>query len=248
MAIQASDITDIRKKYVTPKGELEPYAYLNKPDFGRDHFVNERGTYKCSLTFSLDDPKTVALMDFIDEVYNKNWEMRLADHEDNPPPRVRGKKVLEPYKGDLPYTDNGDGTVTFSFSAWASFIKDGKKQDIRMTYADSRGRPLKADQVPAIWSGSILRASFKVLPYGWSNVAGASVKLQLHGVMLIDVISGSGGADEFAEFAEEDGGFEAGDYVAADSRGNHEDEEQDDQAPWEGEDEGGEPELGTGDY
>lgn len=250
MAVNEKDIVDTRKRFVSPKGVLEPYAYLNKPDYGRDHFVNERGQYKASITCELDDPKVQQFIKFIDDIYQRNWELRLADHKENPPAVQRGKKPLEPYQGSLPYVENDDGTVTFNFSAWASYLKDGEKKAINLTFADAKGKPVKAADVPNIWSGSELRVSFKALPYGWSNVAGASVKLQLQGVMLIDVKTSSDGADEFAEFAEEDG-FEAGDYAPAKSSTPDYGDDDEDDAPWEDRGDAGEDSMGvqgTGDF
>ena len=209
MAVDNSKIVDLNKRFVSPKGILEPYAYLNRPDYGHGHFANERGKYKAALTFSADDPQVQKLIAFVEDVYNKTYDTYLADYKANPPPVARGKKALEPYQGDLPFIENGDGTVTFRFDAWASFI-DKKTQEVKqinLTYADAKGKPIKTKDLPSIFGGSELRTSFKVLPYGWSNVAGASVKLQLQGVMLINVVESSGGG-EFGEFAEE-GGFEA---------------------------------------
>lgn len=249
MAVNNNDIVDTRKRFVSPKGTLEAYAYLNKPDYGRDHFVNDRGQYKCSITCDLSDPKVQQFIKFIDDIYERNWELRIADHNENPPTVQRGKKPLEPYKGNLPYVENGDGTVTFNFGAWASYLKDGEKKAINLTFADAKGKPVRGADVPNIWSGSELRVSFKVLPYGWSQVAGASVKLQLQGVMLIDVKTSSDGADEFAEFAEEEG-FAAGDHApAAKSSGapDYDDEE----APWVDQgnaDEGSMGVQGSGDF
>ena len=211
MAVDHSKIVDLNKRFVSPKGVLEPYAYLNKPDYGRDNFKNERGKYKLALTMEVSDPNVQKLMKFIEDKYELTYKMYLEDHAENPPAVVRGKKALEPYQGELPFVDNGDGTVTFKMDAWASYTdKDKNIKPITLTYADARGKPIKAKDLPNIFGGSTLRASFKVMPYGWSNVAGASVKLQLQGVMLIDVVESSqDGANDFGDYAEDDG-YEAG--------------------------------------
>lgn len=240
MAVDNKTITDTNKRYVSPKGTLEPYAYLNKPDYGRDHFANERGKYKAAITMDLSDPKVQELCAFLTEVYDKTYEVYLQDNRENPPKVVKGKKILEPYQGDLPFIENDDGTVTFKFDAWAAYT-DSKTNEIKpisLSYADARGKPIKQKELPNIFGGSTLRASFKILPYGWSNVAGASIKLQLQGVMLIDVVESSGGTDEFSEFAEEDG-YEADGSLKADPsdrKGSKDD------APWNQDDD---QDLGT---
>ena len=53
-----------------------------------------------------------------------------------------------------------------------------------------------------------MKIRFSLVPYGWSAVAGASVKLQLEGVMLVELATFGGGEDDWADEAVE-GGYEA---------------------------------------
>ncbi|MCY4689490.1 hypothetical protein LI077_23070, partial [Escherichia coli] len=46
---------------------------------------------------------------------------------------------------------------------------------------------------------------YTLFPYGWSAVAGASVKLQLDSVMLIKLVEFGGGDDDWGDEIEEDG-------------------------------------------
>lgn len=72
---------------------------------------------------------------------------------------------------------------------------------------DSKGK--RINDVPLIAGGSEIKVKFSMVPYGWSAVAGASVKLQLEGVMLVKLASfGGGSEDDWADEVEE-GGFEA---------------------------------------
>lgn len=211
MAVDTNTIVERNKRFVTPKGIAEPYAYLNRPDYGQGHFANDRGKHKVSLTYPVSDPEVQKLMGFLEGLYAKTYEVYLEDHKKNPPAVQRGKKPLEPYQGNLPFVENGDGTVTFRFDAWASYVDPKTKQTkpINLTYADAQGRPIANSNVPNIFGGSELRVSYKVVPYGWSNIAGASIKLQLQGVQLIKVVESSNDAsNDFADFAEE-GGYEA---------------------------------------
>lgn len=256
MAVNNRDIVDTNKRFVSPKGILEPYAYLNRPDYGQDHFKNERGKYKATVTYDLKEPAVQKLVAWIDELFEETYATYLKDHKENPPPPVpRGKKPLEPYQGNLPYTENDDGTVTFRFEAWAAYTdrKTNAIRPINMAYADARGKPIKQTALPNIFAGTELRVSFKVLPYGWSTVAGAAIKLQLQGAMLINVVESSQEQDNgFGEYAEEDGGFDAAEHTA------HKDASQGvsaaageavEESPWEGEDElGTETPQGTGDF
>lgn len=194
--------------YTTPKGVVEPYAYLTKPDFGGEGFENPRGTYKCSLTLP-NGPSTQAMIDKIVSIHEADYAARLEAHEANPPKPVKGKKLLEPYEGDLPFFDNGDGTTTFNFKAHASFDdkKTGENKKINIGIVDSKGK--RITDLPFISGGSELKIKFSIQPYGWSNVAGCSVKLQLEGVMVV-MLNNSAGGDDWGDDIEE-GGFEAAD-------------------------------------
>lgn len=194
--------------YTTPKGTVEPYAYLTKPDFGGEGFENPRGTYKCSLTLP-NGPSTQAMIDKIVAIHEADYAARLEAHEANPPKVVKGKKVLEPYEGDLPFFDNGDGTTTFNFKAHASFDdkKTGENKKINIGIVDSKGK--RINDLPFIAGGSELKIKFSIQPYGWSNVAGCSVKLQLEGVMVV-ILNNNAGGDDWGDDIEE-GGFEAAD-------------------------------------
>lgn len=181
-----------KKTFTTPAGKCEPYAYINKPDFGGVGFENPRGTYKVSLTLE-NGPQCQAMIDAIVKCHEEDYAARLEAHEANPPVVKKGKKPLEPYEGDLPFFDNGDGTTTFNFKGYASYERDGVRKEIVLGVVDSKGKRIQ--EVPIIAGGSIIKVKFSMVPYGWSNVAGSSVKLQLEGVQLLELASFSGGDD-----------------------------------------------------
>lgn len=196
-----------KKIYTTKIGVCEPYAYFNKPDFGGEGFKNPRGNYKGSVTFKNEDCQE--LVDLIVSTHEVDYAERLEAYEANPPPVQKGKKPLKPYEGDYPFYDNGDGTTTFTFKCYASYedkkTKETKK--IELGVVDSKGKRIQ--QVPIIGGGSKVKIRFSLVPYGWSSVAGSSVKLQLEGVMLVELAEFTGGGDDWADDAVEGG------YVAS---------------------------------
>lgn len=199
-----------KKILVSAIGTVEPYCYLQKPDYGHGDFKNERGVYKASLTCKIDDPRAIQMMKDIEATAEADYAARLEEHEANPPQVARGKKPLLPYQGYLPFFDNGDGTVTFNFKCYGSFIDKKTKETkaIELAVVDAKG--VRIRQVPAISGGSVLKLKYSMMPYGWSAVAGASVKLQLEGVMLIDLVEfGAGGNDDWGDETVEGG------YVAS---------------------------------
>lgn len=195
--------------FTTPKGIAEPYCSLQKPDYGNPEkgFGNPRGLWKVDLTV----PSRVAqpLIDKIVEAHEANYKKLLADYEKNPPVVPRGKKHLLPYEGDMPFVDNGDGTVTFKIKGYASYIDKTTQENkaIPLKVVDSKGK--RIDNVPAIAGGSELKVKFTLFPYGWTAVAGASVKLQIDSVMLLNLKEFDGGND-WADDVEE-GGYSADD-------------------------------------
>lgn len=198
------------KSFISAKGVAEPYCYLAAPDYGSGQFKNDRGVYKVSLTVNSNDPKCKQMIDQIIAAHEEDYAERLEDFKANPPSVARGKKPLQPYVGDMPFTENEDGTTTFNFKCYASFI-DKKTQEVKqinVPIVDSQGKVIKGKR-PAISGGSELKIMYNIIPYGWSQVAGASVKLQLSSVMLIKLVEFSGDVTGAWADEAEDGGFTA---------------------------------------
>ena len=216
----------------TPKGIAEPYCALQKPDYGNPEkgFGNPRGLWKVDHT--VPSREAQPLIDKIVQAHEANYKKLLAEHEKNPPVVPRGKKPLLPYEGDMPFVDNGDGTVTFKIKGYASYIDKNTQENkaIPLKVVDSKGK--RIDNVPAIAGGSELKVKFTLFPYGWTAVAGASVKLQIDSVMLLNLKEFEGGND-WADDVEE-GGYSADDSSEweegeeASSRGHAEEEIPDD--------------------
>lgn len=197
-----------KKIFTTPVGNCEPYAYINKPDFGGQGFENPRGTYKVSLTLP-NDSRTQSMIDAIVKCHEEDYAARLEAHEENPPKVAKGKKPLLPYEGDYPFFDNGDGTTTFNFKCYGSFEdkKTGETKKIVLGVVDSTGKRIQ--DVPIVAGGSQIKVRFSMVPYGWSAVAGSSVKLQLEGVMIVELATFGGGGDDWGDEVES-GGYTAG--------------------------------------
>lgn len=195
-----------KKVYTSALGTAEPYAYIAKPDFGQGSFKNERGVYKVQLT--IPNAKCQSMIDAIVKCHEENYAARVEEYEANPPAAQRGKKPLQPYEGDMPFFDNGDGTTTFIFKCYGSFTdkKTGENKPINLVVVDSKGK--KIHDVPMVAGGSKLKVKFSMIPYGWSKVAGASVKLQLEGVMIVELASFGGAEDDWGDEVVE-GGYEA---------------------------------------
>jgi len=199
------------KIYTTGLGTVEPYAYLTKPDYGNGEkgFGNPRGVYKGNLTLSNSDPRCQAMIDEIVKCHEEHYAERKAEYEANPPVPQRGKKPVLPYEGDLPFYDNGDGTTTFKFNCYASYQdkKTKETRTINVVIVDSKGK--KIEQLPQfIGAGSKCKFKYKLMPYPWNPSVGASVKLQLDSVMLVELATSGGGESDWADDVEE-GGYEA---------------------------------------
>ncbi|USL94570.1 single-stranded DNA-binding protein [Escherichia phage TM1] len=170
------------KTFTTPvAGIVEPYAWLNKADTK----FNERGEHKVNLTFDLSNPKVRKMIDVLQKIHDDAYAKALADHEKNPPQVQRGKKPIEPREGDMPWIENGDGTVTLKFKCFASYLKDGKSEPIVLRFYDTDAKLIR--DVPNIGAGSKLKVKFKVLPFKWNAATGASVKLQLESCLLVEL-------------------------------------------------------------
>ncbi|WPK27833.1 single-stranded DNA-binding protein [Pseudomonas phage phiPstE] len=214
----------------TPVGTAEPYCSIQKPDFGNPEkgFGNPRGVYKVSLT--IPSREAQPLIDKITKAYDKNWA-EISEAWENggraaaQAKLARSKKLLEAYQGELPFFENEDGTVTFKFSGYASYKdqKTGENRDIVLRVVDAKGKRIEA--VPAIAGGSKLKVRFSIFPYTFGAVVGASVKLQLDSVMLIELREFAAGGDDWA--GQEEEGFEAPDDREEGWRGEQGEEDED---------------------
>lgn len=220
------------KTFTTPAvGTVEPYAWLNKADTK----YNERGEHKVNLTFPLSDERVRKMLNVLQKIHDDAYAAALADHEKNPPQVQRGKKPIEPREGDMPWIENGDGTVTLKFKCFASYLKDGKSEPIVLRFYDTDGKLIR--DVPNIGSGSEIKVKFKVLPFKWNAATGASVKLQLESVLLVKLKEWTGDGDGGDGGWGDDEAIGSGGYKAstdgdfgADDFGGGEAEGQDDSA------------------
>lgn len=202
--------------FFTPRGKVEPYCSIQKPDYGNKEkgFGNDRGVYKVNLTMSSKDAQP--MINRIVKAHEANWaeiqnEWANGGEAAARAKLQRGKTLLVPYEGVLPFFENEDGTVTFKFSGYASYLDKETKvsKDIVLKVVDAKGK--RVDVVPAISGGSELKVRYSQFAYSFSNVAGASVKLQLDSVMLLKLVEYAAGGDDWSG-QEEEG------YVAPDER------------------------------
>lgn len=208
-----------RKIFISAKGKAAPYCSIQKPDYGNDQFPQPRGEYKVKLIVPLAQAK--ADMDRIRKLADESYAEFLADHKANPPKVAPGKKPVPVRQGDLPFFEDGEGNVIFNFKGYASYTdaKTGDVREITLKVADSTGKNMSV--VPNISGGSTLKLRYSMFPYKWNTAVGASVKLQLEGVMLIDLVEfgGAGGDDDW-------GDAEEGGYVAEETTERREWEEE----------------------
>lgn len=194
--------------FFTPKGTAEPYCSIQKPDYGNEEkgFGNPRGVYKVNLTVPRADAQPH--IDRINRMHAENWAQIQKDWKNGGEAAAkaklqRGKTLLVPYEGVLPYFENDDGTVTFKFSSYASYQDKTTKETkpLVLKVVDAKGK--RIDAVPAISGGSELKVRYNPFAYGFNATVGASVKLQLDSVMLITLREFAAGADDWAGEEEE---------------------------------------------
>lgn len=200
--------------FFTPKGIAEPYCSIQKPDYGNPEkgFGNPRGVYKVNLTVPRKDAQK--MIDQIEKAHAENWATIQKEWQNGGEAAAkaklqRGKTLLQPYEGQLPYFENDDGTVTFKFSGYASYQdKDKVTKEIVLKVVDAKGK--RIDVVPAISGGSELKVRYSLFAYTYGAVVGASVKLQLDSVMLITLREFAAGSDDWAGEEEADGYVDPG--------------------------------------
>ena len=183
------------KSMVTGLGRLGPYPYLTQPDFGFGEFKQARGKYKCTLDLDADDPKCVQMMEEIKELHDANYQEILGAF------KKKGGRGKAPKQADLPYFENGDGTVTFKFNSWASYVSRTTNENIKLELPvrDKDGKPFP--EAPRLYEGSEVRIKFNLVPYGNTTID-SGVKLQLQMVRVYSIAE-FGGDDDWGDDADQ---------------------------------------------
>jgi len=190
----------------SPKGTFK-WPRLNEPDTK----FKEEGEYSVKVVMNPTDKGVQELIDAIDEAAAAS----LAFAQDKAETPAKAKKWETKY---LPYADVEDedgeptGEVEVKFTMKASGVnrRTGKAWTRKPAIFDAQGTPLT--DAPAIWGGTVGKINFEIIPYSPTPQVGASVKLGLNAVQIIELVSGgtSASASSFG-FGAEDGGFVAAD-------------------------------------
>lgn len=183
----------------TPLGVVGAYPYIQRPDTE----YNDRGEYRIKL--AVPSGKAQRLINLITAAHEENLEALKAN------PKFKGKRIKE---GDMPYFEDDEGNVVFTFKMYGSF-KDGatgELKDLTLRVYDSQGKRIQ--DVPAISGGSTGKVEFSLFAYPPSGAVGASVKLQLSKFQLKDLVVYTGGAND--SFGDEEDDEMSGGYVAED--------------------------------
>ena len=212
-----------RPKYVSPKGRFS-YPKLTEPDTK----FKEEGEYSVNLILEKSSPEARKLMAQIDKAAAES----LAEA------KARAKNAAEAKKWEtkyLPYSDIEDeetgeptGEIKVKFTMKASGVskKTGKPWSRKPAIFDAKGKPITGDI--KIGGGTIGKISYEIVPYAPTTQVGASVKLALEAVQIIELKEwGERSADSYG-FGEEDG------YAHDDA---------DNSSPFDSEDEGGDSDL-----
>jgi hypothetical protein len=193
--------------FTSPKGTFK-FPKLIEPD---TKFKAE-GEYSVKLVVDLNAPGVGELLDKLDDAAAES----LANAKANAKNKAEEKKWETKY---LPYarledeeTGEETGEVELKFTMKASGVskKTGKPWTRKPALFDAKGAPIKGEV--AIGGGTVGKLSYQIIPYAPTTTVGASVKLALEAVQILELrsfgeqsASSYGfGAEEGYEYAEEE--------------------------------------------
>lgn len=202
-----------RPQFTSPRGVFR-FPKLTEPD---TKFKAE-GEYSVNLIVDGSLPEVKKLMALCDKEAAASLEDAKAKAK-NPAEAKKWETKYLPYK-EVEDEETGEptGEVSFKFTMKASGLrkKDGKPWSRKPTLFDARGKRI-TDSIN-IGGGTEGKISFEIIPYAPTTTVGASVKLALEAVQIIDLKSwGEKSADQYG-FGAEDG------YSADETDGQFEDE------------------------
>lgn len=191
------------KKLHYVKGQTGAYCWITKPDVGTANFI-KKPTYIVNLT--MPEKEGRKWFEMVEEAHNRNFEAALKDPKLN----GKGKKVSE---AAMPcYFDEELNKYVFSFKMNASYKdkKSGEDRDLVLRCVDSTGE--RMPKIPNIGTGSTVKVAFAFQPFAAAGGIGAGIRLQLNGLMLIDLVEFSAGNQTGKDSAwgdeVEDGGYQ----------------------------------------
>ena len=226
-----------------PKGEAL-YPRLGSPDTKFD----ADGTYHVKMKYDTDNEQIAAFTKQIDVWYDEAIAEAIAkvqaDHKEKTGNDMSDKVAAKKVKlADKPYSfiedDEGEDTnfivINFKMKAKAKNRKTGEEFELKPAIFGAGRDALEGKQIPSIYSGSVLKVGYT--PQKWfTSQLGASVRLRLEAVKIIDLVSSAKGNADNYDFGDDDEGYvpPTGDAAAAFAG--------DDDTPAKGDDDG------TGDF
>lgn len=152
------------------------------------------GVYECGLRYVGDDAAKVKQV--LKQFAKEGYELKC---------RELGKQKLK--VGPLPLVEEDDASVVLKTKLKAKITrKDGSTFTQRPAVFDARGHLIKAEQIPRIGGGSVLKASVEVFPF-FNTLTGFGLSLRLKAVQVIKLVefNGVGDAKSLGFTAEEEG-------------------------------------------
>ena len=184
----------VYERWTTPAG-IAIWPRLVTPD---TKFTPE-GEYSVSIKFSGEDAKTVVTRV---KQFAKNAYESLC--------REQGKPKLKVAQIPIQQDEEGNWVLKAKLKAKVTTSK-GTTWEQRPTIFDSRGNPMKPEQIPNVGGGSVIKACVEIAPY-YTAMLGAGISLRLRGVQIITLVEYSSGEVNAAAmgFTEEEQGYVAG--------------------------------------
>jgi len=203
-----------RTTYTAPKGVLS-WPKLTTPD---TKFKPE-GEYSVGLVLPANSPEAQAFKKKIDAAAAESLAAAKANAK-NPAEAKRWETKYVPYKM-LEDKETGEptGEIEFKFTMKASGVskKTGKPWTRKPALFDARGTAL--GEGIEVGGGSVAIIAYQLAPYSQTPQSGASVKLALEAVQILELRTyGQKNASAF--------GFQAQDGFTADSSTNEESDEE----------------------
>lgn len=177
-------------KINTPEGTAK-YPWLTEPDTR----FNPEGEYSVLLVLPEDDPKTQALVEKIENVFE---EFKKT---------LKGSKLKQqPTLGfEKEYTDDGDetGNLIFKFKAKTGYtdVKGNRKELQPPRLFDAELKPIP-NGTP-VWGGSTMIVNFT--PQAYEHGKNLGVTLRLNACQIIQLVTGGGASADAFGFSQQEG-------------------------------------------
>lgn len=176
---------------------VSEHPWINKADTK----YQADGVFKNTVVFDHSLPTTMNLLAMIDEAAAEVKARLIDDNEGLSAGEKKKWKLYVPYVIEEDDEGNPTGRVKIMFKRNRVIrLQGGETKELSVAVYDSKGKVIPAEELPAIYGGTVLKTLFSFRDVKVPGTKQVGVKLDFAAVKIVKIAkSGSSGRDPFSK-------------------------------------------------